>query len=346
MRRFALFLIILSLLLIVALQARADEPPSYRLIMEDGQILSHGLVVKIPADIPSAASPELILESDHALLKEGKFEVYRITATTVMRRQGWSEKDSSGNDIPHNGTVLRFRIDTQVRIPFYKANLLVNPRVEWKVEQGGRVENHVAALDGRIGIANLFGVWVWTISVLMITVAMVLVVAIGAGLKIPDLLVADGQMSLSRFQVLLWTLATGTVVMALALQRFEAPTIPESLVVLMGLSLMTAGGAVLAGKGGTQSQAQTNGESTRLVTPALAEPQSTWAMIAGMICEEPNRLSLPRTQMFFWTIILLVVFLAKSIPYGIIWDVPWQMVTLMGLSQAGYVIAKHDANKQ
>ena len=47
-----------------------------------------------------------------------------------------------------------------------------------------------------------------------------------------------------------------------------------------------------------------------------------------------------KAQMIFWTVLTLVVFVAKSVTDGTLWPVPWQMVALMGMSQAGYVAPK------
>ena len=51
-------------------------------------------------------------------------------------------------------------------------------------------------------------------------------------------------------------------------------------------------------------------------------------------------LSLAKAQMLFWTILLLVMFVSKSILDGVIWEVPWPLVALMGFSQAGYLAPK------
>ena len=44
--------------------------------------------------------------------------------------------------------------------------------------------------------------------------------------------------------------------------------------------------------------------------------------------------------MLFWTGLLLVLFVSKSILEGGIWEVPWPLVALMGFSQAGYLAPK------
>jgi hypothetical protein len=44
--------------------------------------------------------------------------------------------------------------------------------------------------------------------------------------------------------------------------------------------------------------------------------------------------------MVFWTVLLIVLFISKSILEGAIWDVPWALVALMGFSQTGYLAPK------
>ena len=44
--------------------------------------------------------------------------------------------------------------------------------------------------------------------------------------------------------------------------------------------------------------------------------------------------------MLFWTLLLLVLFVSKSILEGQIWEVPWPLAALMGFSQAGYLAPK------
>ena len=52
---------------------------------------------------------------------------------------------------------------------------------------------------------------------------------------------------------------------------------------------------------------------------------------------EEQQVSLPRAQMLFWTGLLLVLFVVKSLADGALWEVPWEMVALMGMSQGTYV---------
>jgi hypothetical protein len=44
--------------------------------------------------------------------------------------------------------------------------------------------------------------------------------------------------------------------------------------------------------------------------------------------------------MLFWTVLTLTLFVAKSLLEGNLWEVPWPMVALMGMGQAGYLAPK------
>ena len=55
---------------------------------------------------------------------------------------------------------------------------------------------------------------------------------------------------------------------------------------------------------------------------------------------QPPELSLAKAQMLFWTVLLLGLFVTKSILEGAIWEVPWPLVFLMGFSQAGHLAPK------
>ena len=52
--------------------------------------------------------------------------------------------------------------------------------------------------------------------------------------------------------------------------------------------------------------------------------------------------SIARAQMLFWTLLVVLLFVVKSSLDGELWDVPIELVALMGISQAGYVLPKFD----
>jgi hypothetical protein len=94
------------------------------------------------------------------------------------------------------------------------------------------------------------------------------------------------------------------------------------------------------------------GAAAAAVPPALAlvpaqspAPRPPLALSDIFLVFPPpeGELSLSKAQMLFWTILLLTMFMSKSILDGVIWEVPWALVALMGFSQAGYLVPKLSA---
>ena len=56
--------------------------------------------------------------------------------------------------------------------------------------------------------------------------------------------------------------------------------------------------------------------------------------------KEPQ-LSIAKVQMLLWTVISLILFVSKSLLGGSLWDIPWELVVLMGVSQTSYVVPKY-----
>lgn len=54
-----------------------------------------------------------------------------------------------------------------------------------------------------------------------------------------------------------------------------------------------------------------------------------------------SKLSLSRVQMLFWTVVIIVMFISKSLLSPELWEVPWTLVALMGVSQLGYLAGKY-----
>lgn len=133
----------------------------------------------------------------------------------------------------------------------------------------------------------------------------------------------DGHLSLSLLQMALWTLVVGMVVMYFAIVQLQVPEIPTQLVVLMGMSLVTTG----------ISYAKT--ERTN-----VAGPNENWSLADLIEDADGGGLSLSRAQMLFWTLLLIAVFVGKSMLTAELWAIPWELVALMGISQAGYVAPK------
>ena len=131
----------------------------------------------------------------------------------------------------------------------------------------------------------------------------------------------------------MWTIVVGSVVLGYGLVRLQIPDIPGSLIVLMGASLATGGVAYFQ-----------DAQKQHAAAAAGAAPmQRGWALgdlVRLFNVGGPPELSLAKAQMLFWTLLLLVLFISKSILDGAIWEVPWPLVALMGFSQAGYLAPK------
>lgn len=52
-------------------------------------------------------------------------------------------------------------------------------------------------------------------------------------------------------------------------------------------------------------------------------------------------MSVAKAQMFLWTIVSVVLFTSKSVMNGELWEVPWELVVLMGISQVSYLAPKY-----
>ena len=67
------------------------------------------------------------------------------------------------------------------------------------------------------------------------------------------------------------------------------------------------------------------------VTPRLSD------LIRSSV-DEGNPVAITKAQMLFWTCIAGFLFCEKSLLNGALWEMPWQLVALMGISQVSYVI--------
>ena len=95
--------------------------------------------------------------------------------------------------------------------------------------------------------------------------------------------------------------------------------IPDSLLVLMGASLVT---------GGVANFQDARKNRTSGAAAGVAPAQHAWAwgdLLRVFTAGQAPELSLSKAQMLFWTLLLLVLFVSKSILEGQIWEVPWPL---------------------
>jgi hypothetical protein len=151
-----------------------------------------------------------------------------------------------------------------------------------------------------------------------------------------DLIVTseDNRFSLSRFQIYIWTVWVVIAFVAIAFYSCSFPTIPSNLAILMGINGLTT---VL---------------STAITDQAKIKiKQSSPSFYKDIFLDKNETLDLPRTQMFIWTIVVIMthvfIFLngcytgKPSLP-----DVDAGLLILMGVSNGAYLGVKAaDKNK-
>ena len=298
-----------------------------RLYMPDGQLISHGLTIYVTADLHASEDLELRLFRNHAITKAKAREEEPLTPALVAFGQEWSET-FQGRQIYTKGTILIF--DTSSMSFDGRAMVRVRPLLKWK--DGGVERCAVGA--GEVNVGDIVFAMVWTATAIVVAVLLIVLLALTKKNNPLRLLTGvDGHLALSQAQIACWTIFVGGVVLGYGLIRRAIPDIPESLLVLMGASLATGGLAYF----------QDAKKATAAAATGAPMPGRTWAWGDLIQVFPPDRepeLSLAKAQMLFWTVLLLVLFVSKSILEGQIWAVPWPLVALMGFSQLGYLAPK------
>jgi hypothetical protein len=306
--------------------------PVATLYMPDGQLKSHRLQVYVTRTLTAANKPKLKLYRNYSLTAtvlnrivdaadniDREFEPIEIAAG-----QSWVEKAGDGTDLPRQGTILLF--DASAMKFGGRAMVRVRPALSWQ-ESGS--EQHVFGLRD-VNVADSVATVAWTSFIVL--AALFVVVALAwrkSGQPMLLLTGVDGHLALSQAQVACWTIAVGAIVLGYGLIRLDIPSVPESLLVLMGSSLVTGGVAYFQDK------------KKNLVAPAAHRSWAWGDLVRNFDAgQAAGELSLAKAQMLFWTLLLLVLFVSKSLLEGRIWEIPWPLVAFMGFSQAGYLAPK------
>jgi len=326
MRKRAIYFFLLWLAAPLPATFAASDAETPKIFMPDGQLKSHTVRVYVTRDISVDQQPRLRLLRSHAVTKKAVEESSRFEPGVVAPGQEWVER-VGGQDLRRRGTLLLFDLTS---LDFrYKAMLRVMPVVSW-IEAG---TEYIVISPSDVNLGNIVAVIGWTFTV--VGIAVLLIVFLSWRKKGNPLLLltgVDGHLSLSQTQVACWTVFIGGVVLGYGMVKFEVPDIPTSLLALMGASLVT-GGVSYFQDAKKQQAATASGAATQF-SPDLGD------LIRSFTPGQPPELSLAKAQMLFWTLLILVIFVSKSILDGVIWDVPWPMVALMGFSQAGYLAPK------
>ena len=346
----------------------AETNPAVRLIVPDGQLRSHPFRVFVTAQLADDMAPALWFRGSHAFTHPTASELRPWPPALVAPRQKWTDT-IDGQTVSLDGTLLLFDIH-RFDISWYKSAVRVLPILKWQEVGETRTNAWVAVAPQEIYLGNLKGAAVWTLFVVLVVVVLIYLLSLSkvrAALnpkaantpdkakegekdkpsKHPDAESAllrkagvlaifcgsDGYLSLWRAQLVGWTLAIGSLVFCFGLVRLQVPEIPETLVALMGLSIATGG--ISAAK--SSLDATRRDKAATEPRPNPEGPHFFDLISTYNTAYRQTELSIPKAQMVFWTVLVLALFIVKTILDGVLWEVPWQMVALTGISQAGYL---------
>ena len=173
----------------------------------------------------------------------------------------------------------------------------------------------------------------------------------------------DNRLSLSRFQMYVWTFVTIGAYVTAVVGRKELADVPASVLVLMGINQATFLGAqVIAGRqnvaGETASTVESSGSAP--LTRVIRKLEPAWQpslldLIEGSemikvgeevvdgkpvtLIEERTVPNLAKFQMFAWTLVLVALYIYALIgAEGLVMpEIPPQLLGLMGISQTAYL---------
>lgn len=351
------------LVLLVTSTAIAQEPsaspspsPLPQMFVSDGQILNAPIKVFVSfANIDRNMKPRLQLAPFQAQSRTN-INLKEWEPFVIAANQTWTEK-VAGQDVERSGTLLMFDLN-QFSVDWWKSSTRVTPVLTWQSTDPANPKPMLVGQSLYLGKRGRAGVW----TGLVVGVLILLIVVI-ARVKKPVkteegtrektiknavylLCGPDNYMSLWRTQLAVWTIAVGSMVFLFGIIQLQVPRIPESLVALMGLSVATGGLSNLAdtkrtsglsnsarSKSGSESKSDAKNDE---ITPHFFHLLASYSEDAA----DKVVLSVSKAQMVFWTGVILVLFILKSLSSGELWDVPWELVALTGVSQAGYVTDK------
>ena len=313
--------------------AQSSTGSTVRMYVPDGQLKSHAIRVYISENIELKENPQLRLLRSHAVTRQAVNEAKLEQPGVVAPGQEWIEV-IDGQQVRRSGTLMLFDL-SNLDIG-YKAMIRVMPIITWN-ENG--IEQ-VAVNIREVNVGNITAALLWTFLIVGIVLSGILLMSWrAAGDPLCLLTGTDGHLSLAQTQMACWTLAVGSVVLLYGLIRLEIPNIPASLLALMGTSLVTGGVAFF-------SDATSVHNSIKAGLTSVQRPYSPLDLIQTFFPGQVPQVSLAKAQMMLWTMLLLILFISKSILDGDIWDIPWPLVALMGFSQAGYLAPKISASQE
>ena len=350
-------------------QDQKNNKKGIEIFMADGQLPSHPIRIYERDKDLTNSNPRLCLtrrvkvvetETDTLFCRDKDW----YFPFEIAANQKWID-ESSGHKVSKTGSLLLFDL---VNFPIspYRSGARVLPIVRWE-EYTTTIEGDSAKVDTvlhsgvsakEIYLSNGPGTIFWTAIIILIFFALAFWVTRANNKSLLGLIIIKKHVSMSLTQMALWTIAVGAVVLGFGLMRLQVPNIPDNLVLLMGFATGTSAAGhwqvnrgrrlkkkedelkeIKAAKAGQKKKKQNAKDKEDANEPlTLAEKFKTLIMVdVGDGKYEP---SIAKAQMLFWTLTTLSLFVVKSLLEGELWDVPTQLVALMGVSQAGFLSRK------
>ncbi len=335
------FIINLSILVLFTQNVFAFDNKA-NIFMPDGQLITRPVKVYISGvNITEDMRPKLHLVKMDST--ETKIYKPRVTAPDYF----WDEMIEN-TPVPRTGTMLIFDL-SDYHIPVYNSCSRVLPELHWNKfltsEQTGRIDTvEVFLVSNReTFIGNGLNAFLITMLVFCCFLTLAWYLTRDDDKKILGLVsTSDGALSMSLTQMALWTIAVGLMVLAYSLLRLRVPDIPESLLFLMTFATLTSvTGHWQAHR--TRDAMKGQGEKIEAKEGMPKLSSILYVYPEGYTEEDKYDPSIAKAQILFWTLTTLIIFIFKSIAEGQLWDVPWQLVALMGISQGNFLMRKEMA---
>jgi len=280
--------------------------------------------------------------------------------------------DSTDKEKQKIGSLLFFDV-SDLNIPKYIPGVTVKPIINYtdhiksKDTSGIKVERKDISIttDKNILIGNRFGARFWTFISFVAFFLFLFLLTKNDGKPILGLACTkENTLSMSLMQLAIWTIVVGFMVLTFGLIQHKIPHIPNSVLVLLSASAVTGVlGHIQSNKYLKTSQKiigktsnNNGGNNGDKEVYDYYDYKLKWRInlkkFSGLLqtmfyfpdssqySRRNNEPSLAKAQIFFWTLVTIILFIVKSNREGELWDIPDQFIALMGLSQITFLVRK------
>ena len=322
--------------------------PGAKIYAPAAQLINWPMQVMVSPDLPAGVEPRLTLLIAHGHSDNEVKGCAEIPLQFISRNQSWvGGADTDGANSQHVGTLLLYDLSAAANCKLDPAKPMtrVRPILDW-TPPGTACTDCKLIGTGLINLGNATAAFIEALAAVVLGVLLIVGISrIGKHHKLIELFfsVDDGKLSLSMLQMAIWTLAAALMVIFEDLLRLDTPSVPSSIVVLMGMSLLTTGFSyhlTANPPSGNAPVKQVIALDAAAPAPLAKRPSTLSDLLSIPDANGDMKLSLSRAQMLLWTLVMVVLFIAKSAVNQALWDIPWPLVALMGVSQAGYLGGK------